>query len=191
MRAEGRRAVVAALLTLTGAGGAAGQSLFSDPKASGIGDQLTVIIVENASATNETAMTTDKSNDLQIASTVPGAGNALGFIPLHSLESNASNAFEGRASTSRSARLNARMTVTVVERKPNGDLIIQGVRTLKLNGETEAIHLSGSVSPAQISADNTVPSTSIADLNIEYTGKGAITQGSRAGLLVRLVNWLF
>ena len=191
MTAKGRRAVAAALAALLGAGTAWGQaSMFSDPKASKVGDAITVIISESASATNETSMSTDKSNDLQIGSTVPGAGNVLSFIPIHALQSNASNAYEGKSATSRSARLNARITVTVTGLKPNGDLIIVGVRTLKINGETEAITLSGSVSPSLIGADNTVPSSSVGDLNIEYTGKGAITQGSRAGILVRLVNWL-
>ena len=165
-------------------------SLFSDPKAANVGDAVTVIISENASATNQTSMQTEKSNELEIASTVPGAGNILDFVPLHSLESDASNSFEGRASSSRSARLNARMTVSVVGRKANGDLIIDGVRRLKINGDTEAIHLSGSVSPALIRADNTVLSSSVGDLNIEYTGKGSITQGSRPGILVRFVSWL-
>ena len=83
------------------------------------------------------------------------------------------------------------MTVTVTGIKPNGDLIIEGVRTLKINGETEAIYLNGSVSPAMVRRDNTVPSTSVADLQIEYTGKGVMTQGTRPGLIARFVNWIF
>ena len=169
---------------------AQGNSLFSDPKARHVGDALTVIIQESASATNEAATTTGKSNQLDIASAIPGAGNLLDFIPLHSLQSSNDNQFQGRASTSRSAQLTARMTVTVVDMKPNGDLIVEGVRTLKINGETEAIHLSGSVNPAMIKADNTVPSSSVGDLNIEYTGKGVTTQGSRPGIIVRLINWI-
>ena len=188
-----RRLWLAPLLTLCLTELAAGQgiSLFSDPKAARVGDALTVIISENASATNQTATSTDKSNGLNISSAVPGAGNALGFVPLHSLQSDAQNSYEGSAETSRNSRLTARMTVSVIGRKPNGDLIVDGVRTLKINGETEAIHLSGSVAPAMISASNTVSSSNISDLNIEYTGKGVITQGSRPGLLVRFVNWLF
>jgi flagellar L-ring protein precursor FlgH len=166
-------------------------SLFADPKASRIGDVLTVIVQENASATNETATNTEKENQTSITSTIPGAGNILDFIPLHSLESSASNDYEGTASTSRSARLTARMTVTVSGMKPNGDLIVEGVRTLKINGETEAIYLSGAVSPAMVGRDNTVLSSSIADLQIEYTGKGTITQGARPGILVRFINWIF
>ena len=139
----------------------------------------------------ETRRSTEKTNALQVGSQIPGPGNILDFIPLHALRSDASNGVEGSASTTRSARLNARMTVLVVGRKVNGDLIIEGVRTLKINGETEAIHLGGSVNPALISAENTIASSSIGDLNIEYTGKGSITQGTRPGVIIRFVNWIF
>ncbi len=182
---------LAVLAATPGLGLAQAMSLFSDPKAANIGDVLTVIISENASATNQTATSTDKSNQAQVSSTIPGAGNILSFIPLHSLQSNASNQYQGRASTSRSAQLSARITVTVVGKKPNGDLIIEGSRNLKINGETEAIYLSGTVNPASVAADNTISSSSVGDLQLEYTGKGTLTQGARPGIFVRLLNWVF
>ena len=165
--------------------------MFSDPGASDLGDALTVIISENASATNQTSTVLAKQNQLQVSSTIPGAGNVLDFVPLHTLDSDVNNQFSGEGTTTRSARLTARVTVTVVDMKPNGDLIIDGVRTLKINGETEAIHLSGSVNPAYIRADNTILSSSVGNLNIIYTGKGTITHGTRPGIFVRIVNWLF
>ncbi len=188
-----RLGTLSLLAMLLSGGSAWGQtiSLFADPKASRVGDALTVIIAESANATNQTSMSTEKTNGLQVGSQIPGAGNILDFIPLHALRSDATNAFEGSASTTRSARLNARMTVLGVGRKVNGDLIIEGVRTLKINGETEAIHLGGSVNRALISAENTIASSSIGDLNIEYTGKGSITQGTRPGVIIRFVNWIF
>lgn len=167
------------------------ESLFADPKANQIGDALTVIIQENATASNQTSTTTSKNNNTKISSTIPGAGNILDFIPLHTLDSQIGNNYSGNASTSRSARLTARMTVTVAGVKPNGDLIIEGVRTMKINGENEAIYLSGSVSPAMVRRDNTVLSSSVADLQVEYTGKGAISQGTRPGIVVRFLNWIF
>jgi len=178
---------------LAGAAQAAAQpgSLFADPKARQVGDALTVIIIENATATNRSATSTDKSNQLEVGSTVPGGSNLLGFVPLHSLQSDVQNQYQGRATTSRSANVSARVTVTVVGLKPNGDLLVEGVRTLKINGETEAIYLSGAVSPASIARDNTVPSHAIADLQVEYTGRGTVTQGTRPGLFVRFVNWVF
>ena len=83
------------------------------------------------------------------------------------------------------------MTVTVVGKKANGDLLVEGIRTLKINGETEAIHLSGSVNPALVTRQNTILSSNIGDLHIEYTGKGTISQGARPGILVRFLNWIF
>ena len=181
---------MAIALTATGAS-AMVESLFADPKANKIGDALTVIIQESASASNQTSTTTSKNNTTSIGSTIPGAGNILDFIPLHALDSQIDNNYAGDASTSRSARLTARMTVTVAGRKPNGDLVIEGVRTLKINGENEAIYVNGSVSPAMVRRDNTVLSSSIADLQIEYTGSGTISQGTRPGLVVRFINWIF
>ena len=166
-------------------------SLFADPKARRIGDVLTVLIQENASASNRTATSTDKQNTVDIGSTIPGAGNILGFLPLHQLESDASNEYDAQGSTSRNSTLTARITVSVVGTKPNGDLIVEGVRTVKINGETEAIYLSGSVNPASIRRDNTILSSSIADLQVEYTGKGTITQAARPGVFVRFINWIF
>lgn len=167
------------------------RSLYADPKAGRIGDALTVLIQENASATNQTSTSTGKNNAATVSSSVPVGGNLLEFVPLHALDSQFGNQYQGQGSTSRSARLTARVTVTVTGLKPNGDLIIEGVRSLKINGETEAIFLTGSVNPAMVKRDNTVPSSSIADLQIEYTGKGTITQGVRPGLVARFVNWVF
>ena len=167
------------------------QSMFADPKANQVGDALTVIIQENASASNRTSTKTAKNSKTAISSPIPGAGNILDFIPLHSLDSGFDNQYTGDASTSRSARLTALMTVPVVGKKPNGDLIIEGVRTLKINGENEAIYVNGSVNPTMVRRDNTVLSSNIADLQIEYTGKGTITQGTRPGVVVRFFNWIF
>ena len=69
------------------------ESLFSDPKANEIGDALTVIIQENATATNQTATNTAKNNNTSISSTIPGDGNVLDFIPLHGLDSQINNGF--------------------------------------------------------------------------------------------------
>ena len=81
--------------------------------------------------------------------------------------------------------------MTVVGKKPNGDLLIEGMRNLKINGETEAIYLSGVVNPASVASDNTVSSSSVGELQLEYTGKGTLTQGARPGIFARVINWVF
>jgi len=116
-------ALISALLWCgPGPGQAQIASLFSDPKASRIGDVLTVIISENASATNQTATSTDKSNQVEVSSSIPGAGNILDFIPLHALQSDASNQYEGRASTSRSSPRQSCRHTSAMTRMTSGAL---------------------------------------------------------------------
>ena len=97
-------AAVLALALMTVAVEARVESLFADPKANQIGDALTVIIQETATASNQTSTTTSKNNTTKISSTIPGAGNILDFIPLHTLDSQVGNNYAGNAATSRSAR---------------------------------------------------------------------------------------
>jgi flagellar L-ring protein precursor FlgH len=83
------------------------------------------------------------------------------------------------------------MSVTVVGLKPNGDLIIEGSRTIGISNDRETIALSGVVRPKDIAPDNTIDSYLIADAEISYTGKGSAETASRQGFVGRLLNWLF
>jgi flagellar L-ring protein precursor FlgH len=83
------------------------------------------------------------------------------------------------------------MSVTVVGVKPNGDLIVEGNRVIEVNGEQEVIYLAGAVNPKIIPATNTIESYRISDLQVSYKGKGILQEGSRPGVLVRILNWIF
>ena len=79
----------------------------------------------------------------------------------------------------------------VVDVRPNGDLVIEGSRVIDINGESEVIYIAGSINPFVIPASNQIESFRVANLQISYKGKGVLTEGTRPGLLVRIVNWLF
>ena len=196
--------LVTALVLLPGARGiCAAQSLFSGPtervaslyhdrrptRASKVGDILTVLVVETTSASNRSDVATKKSNTTDIGSE-KGTG-PLRFIPKLGITSKASTGHSGEGSTTRQQQIQARVSVTVVGVRPNGDLMVEGSRTISINGEQEVIYLSGSVNPFIIPASNTIESYRISDLQVSYKGKGVITQGSRPGLLIRLVSWIF
>lgn len=178
------------------------QGLFSDPseasslyqdrkprRASKIGDILTVLITENTTATNRSNTDTKKENTTGINSE-QGIG-PLSFIPGFGLNSSASTAYKGNGSTTRSQQIQARVSVTVVGLKPNGDLIVEGNRVIDINGEREAVFLSGAVNPKIIPATNTIESYRISDLQVSYKGKGIIHEGVRPGIFVRVMNWIF
>jgi flagellar L-ring protein precursor FlgH len=82
----------------------------------------------------------------------------------------------------------------VVEVLPNGNLVIQGVRTIKRNRDLEYITLTGIVRPQDVDSDNSVLSSKVSDLYIEYSGKGPNSEAaSGPGIITRLLQlfWLF
>ena len=80
------------------------------------------------------------------------------------------------------------LSVTVVEVQQNGNLVVQGDKTLKLNQGDEFVHLSGVVRRADIATDNTVTSDRVADAHISYSGKGVIDASNKMGWLARFFN---
>ena len=189
-------------LALTWAGPVQAQSLFGDDdgqtslfqdrkprRASRIGDILTVLVTETTSATNRARTETSKESTTNINS--QGGTGPLGFIPALGLTGNSSSGYQGEGSTTRSQQLQARVSVTVVGLKPNGDLIVEGNRIVEINGEREVIYMSGAVNPKIIPATNTIESYRISDFQVSYKGKGVVHDGSRPGVIARIFNWIF
>ena len=166
-----------------------GQSMFADIKAHSVGDILTVLIVEQNRASNQVETKTEKSTEIS-TSGGPGIGS-LDFIPMFGGKADNSNKYDGKGENLRAGSIRAKISVTVVEIKSNGDLIVEGHRIIGINGDEESIFLSGVVRSKDISPDNTVESYLIADAEISYTGKGNATTGSRPGFFTRLINWVF
>jgi flagellar L-ring protein precursor FlgH len=167
-----------------------GQSLFSDIKARNVGDIITVIISEQNRATSQVESKNKKSTSTNIKGG-PGIGGPLGHIPFFDFNSRTQNDFEGKGENIRNGSLRSKMSVTVVEVRPNGDLVIEGSRVLGISGDKEILNLNGVVRQKDVAADNSVQSYLIADAQVSYTGKGPSNTSGRPGLLSRLVNWIF
>lgn len=167
-----------------------GQSLFSDIKAHRVGDILTVNIVEQNRATSQVESKTEKSGEASLSGG-PGVGPLLRFIPLFDAEAKMKNDFEGKGENLRSGSVRARMSVTVVEVRPNGDLVIKGNRVLGISKDKETLTLSGVVRTKDITPDNTIESYLIAEAEVTYTGKGNTNTSARPGIVSRIVNWIF
>ncbi len=165
------------------------ESLFTDIKANKVGDILTVMIYEQSKASQKAETKTQKSSKMD-ASGGPGIGS-LDFIPLFAMDVENSNSFDGKGENIRNGSLSARMSVTVITVLPNGDLVIEGYRTVGISGDRETLSLTGIVRQKDISPDNTIDSYLIADAEIHYTGKGNANTGSRPGFLSRFFGWVF
>jgi flagellar L-ring protein precursor FlgH len=165
------------------------QSLFTDIKAHQVGDILTVLIYEQNSATQQIETKTEKTTKFSTKGG-PGVGS-LDFLPLFGVDGDSKGTHDGKGENIRNGSLRAKMSVTVMAIKPNGDLVIEGSRTIGISGDRETLTLTGVVRQKDITPENTVDSYLIADAEIHYTGKGSANTGSRPGFLMRFLNWLF
>jgi flagellar L-ring protein precursor FlgH len=161
-------------------------SLFADNKARRVGDTLTIIIDETASASSQAATKTSKNENLNYG---PGFGPILHLIKNFGISGGISS--DGSGSTNRSDKLAARIALTVKEVLPNGDLRVEGKRHVGINAETQEITLSGTVRPQDIAYDNTVSSSLVADAQIKYNGKGPVGDKQHDGIISRIFKFLF
>jgi len=159
-------------------------SLFADHQGHAVGDVLTILVVESTQATKAT-LTKTKSETQNSANSF----GRLDFLDVWNLD--AQNESLGEGSTARRGDLQARITTRITEVEPNGLLRVEGIRSVRVNGEEEKIVLRGAVRPQDVQSDNTVLSTYLADASIEYSGEGVLASAERPGLLTRLFNWVF
>ncbi len=96
--------------------------------------------------------------------------------------------FDGKGQSAQSNRLQGSVTVTVIQRLPNGNMVVQGQKQLRLNQGDELVQIQGIVRAADIAPDNTIPSSRVADARIAYGGRGAAAQSNAMGWFGRFFN---
>lgn len=166
-------------------------NLFSDAKAHNVGDTLTVKIYETLSGSGSSSTTTDKQTSFDISVNRP---TILGKQvpkktkdPLLAFSTSPKANFKGKNSTQRNAKLIATITARVVKVYPNGNLYIVGEKIIKINDDVQVLKISGIVRPSDIEPDNSVPSSKVADMYVEYNGKGYMVDSQRPGWLARFL----
>lgn len=168
---------------------------FIDQRAKGIGDIITIKIVEVSQASEKATTDTGRASELNA-----GINNFFGMErqnpylasnPL--IKANTKNNFAGTGETTRTGSLSATISAKVVDVLPNGNLAVEGKRELYINNEKKEILLQGVVRPRDIAYDNSVFSTQVADAKVIYTGIGVIGEKQRPGWLTRVFDivWPF
>ena len=164
-------------------------ALIEDPKAQNVGDILTVLLVERTDASKNANTTTKKETSVENANPeLFGRPVTHNGQPLLSASVEGDQYFRGEGSSSQSNSLAGTITVTVVERYPNGNLKVAGKKQLALNQGSEFVSIAGIVRPIDISTQNTVTSDRLALAEISYGGKGAVNDANSMGFLARFFN---
>jgi flagellar L-ring protein precursor FlgH len=158
-------------------------ALFEDTKAHNVGDLLTIELVESTTAQKSASTDTSKTDDVSLPDV-----RVMG----RDLHTNAvftgKRAFAGKGDSAQSNKLQGSITVEVVQRLANGELVVQGEKQVELNQGMEFVKLQGVVRPADISSDNTVTSDRVANARISYTGRGQLADANAQGWLTRFFN---
>jgi flagellar L-ring protein FlgH len=176
---------------------ASSSGLAEDVKARHRGDIVTVIISEQASASKQANTDTKRSSSMSA-----GIPNLLGLekTPVKTwadlanlLSVSFDSKFSGSGSTSRADTLTATISTKVVDVLPNGNMLIEGRRNVKVNNEDQIIVLTGTVRSRDVSADNTISSSLVADARINYTGHGVVSDRQSPGWLMNIFDkiWPF
>lgn len=168
--------------------------LMADLRARRLNDLVTVRVVESVSAIGSADSTLDKQSKGGGSLTkLFGAESKFpGWLDPTSLANTSSNtSFKGGGQTQRAGELSATISARVVEVLPNGDLALEGVREVDINGDLQMIVLSGVVRTADIGPGNVVPSTAIGQMRIRYFGRGLIKDNLQPGWVIRILNKIF
>jgi flagellar L-ring protein precursor FlgH len=161
--------------------------LTSGQRAAQVGDVITIVLTERTQGSSQSTSNTNREGSISL--TPPTTGPLALFTPTD-VGASGSNAFQGRGQTGQANSLIGEITVTVEEVLPNGTMRVRGEKRLRINRGNEAIRLSGIVRPGDLTSDNRVLSTRIADARIDYLGRGEIARSSRMGWLQRFFNIL-
>ena len=164
-------------------------SLFADRRAYYPGDLITITLSERTVAQTRKSTSSSKTTGVSMAApSVLGAPFTInGRDPLNTTI-NSENSFEGTGDSDQSNSLSGSVTVTVVDRLPNGNLVVRGEKLIRLNRSDEVVQIQGIIRPADIQTDNSVSSSRVADARIVYTGRGELAQTNAQGWLSRFFN---
>lgn len=135
------------------------------------GDLITVVIQENQDVSNQESSDMKKGTTLDYQFTNLDIKPNL-FSTLPRAAGKSDDQFTGTANYAKKGKFTARVTAMVVDVLPNGNLVVNGRREIKIDQETKLIEFSGVIRRWDIAADNTIASELVANAKVSYTGTG-------------------
>lgn len=165
---------------------AGSRSFFNDQRASRIGDIITVNI-----EIDDKAELSNSSNRSRESSTAAGLSHFFGlegtlgdifnssFDPENMVGGEATSEHSGTGAINREEKIELTVAAVIVDRLPNGNLVIAGRQEVRINAELRELTVSGVIRPEDVTANNTINHTQIAEARISYGGRGQISAVQR------------
>jgi flagellar L-ring protein precursor FlgH len=167
--------------------------LYSDAKATQVGDILTIVIVEQSKIDNEVERDLKKEtnhelgfngDDFTIEHLVPS-------LPDLGVKASSKKSTKGQSDYKDERTFEDSMTVVVEDVLPNGNLLVMGTRERDVAGDKQTIQLSGIVRPRDITFNNTVSSSQVANFKLVNLTEGVTEDYNNPGWLASIFDTLW
>lgn len=169
------------------------------PRVYSIHDKVTIIISETSSATSK--QTLDTKKDVAVKGGVNRFPNLLDAIqgnftdangsPIVGVDVSANNKYKGEGTYNRSDQFSDRITATVIDVKPNGVMVLEAKRTVKKDEEEQTLVLSGECRREDVTQNNTVLSSQLAELTLISHNTGQVKESATKGFIPRVLEAIF
>lgn len=170
--------------------GSAFSELSSDYKARNVGDTVTLLVVEQTKAQSTGDVNAQRTFQTSSSITaLPGKLKTGGVNPLFGAQSGTQ--LKGQGETSAGSNVTTRLAGRVIALLGNGNLVVEAERHVVINSQHETMLVRGVLRPGDIGPNNTAPSTSLANLELEIKGKGVVSDSiARPNPIMRTLLWL-
>ena len=167
-------------------------SLFGGVQARQIGDLISIIMSENISVNNNLAYSSAKESNttdsftsyikdwFKFTKKLKGSDGYGG-----------SNSVTNSATGSRSMSFGDKVAVQVVQQLPNGNLAVQGKKTIVNGNERLDFIVTGVVDPRWLNVDGEIYSYRVSNLQFALSGRGSISRSQNEGIFNRFIRYLF
>ena len=168
------------------------RSLFGGVQARQIGDLISIIMSENISLNDNLAYSSAKESNT-VDSFTSYIKNWFSFAKkLKGSDGyGGSNEVTNSANGSRAMTLGDKIAVQVVQQLPNGNLGVQGKKTIVNGNERLDFIVTGVVDPRWLNVDGEIYSYNVSNLQFALSGRGSISRSQNEGIFNRFIRYLF
>ena len=166
------------------------RSLFGGVQARQIGDLISIIMSENISVADNLSYASEKSSVTN--DTFTEFLNKWFHLSLKNSNGyGGSNEVSNSATGSRAMKLNDKVACQVVQQLPNGNLAVQGKKTIVNGNERMDFIITGVVDPRWLNVNGEIYSYNVSNLQFALSGRGSISRSQNEGIFNRFIRYLF
>ena len=166
------------------------RSLFGGVQARQVGDLISIIMSENITLNDNLAYSSEKSSTT-VDTFTTFMNKWFGLSLKDSDGFGGTNEVSNSAVGSRAMTLGDRIAVQVVQQLPNGNLNVQGKKTIVNGNERMDFIVTGVIDPRWLNVNGEIFSYNVSNLQFALSGRGAISRSQNEGIFNRFVKYLF